>query len=95
MSVPLGLVLALGLALALNQQIRGIAWIRTAYFLPVVTSTIADRPRLAVDLQPGPGLLNQIIGLFGIPAQKWLSDPTLRDALDHRDVASGRASGST
>ena len=41
MSVPIGLVIALGLALALNQTIRGIAWIRTAYFLPVVTSTIA------------------------------------------------------
>ena len=40
MSVPLGLVLALGLATALNQ-IRGIAWIRTAYFLPLVTSATA------------------------------------------------------
>ena len=38
-SVPLGLAIALGLAVALNQAFRGIAWIRTAYFLPVVTST--------------------------------------------------------
>src|SRR5262245_28670410 len=40
-SVPLGLVIALGLAMALNTKVRGIAFIRTAYFLPVVTSTIA------------------------------------------------------
>jgi multiple sugar transport system permease protein len=32
-SVPLGMVLALDLATALNQAIRGISWIRTAYFL--------------------------------------------------------------
>ena len=40
-SVPLGMALALGLALALNQPLRGIALIRTAYFLPLVTSATA------------------------------------------------------
>ena len=41
MSVPIGLAIALGLAAALNTKVRGISFIRTAYFLPVVTSTIA------------------------------------------------------
>ncbi len=76
-SVPIGLVLALGLALALNQKIRGIAWIRTAYFLPVVTSTIAIALVWQWIYAPDQGLLNEAIGLFGIPAQQWLNNPTL------------------
>jgi multiple sugar transport system permease protein len=74
-SVPLGMVLALGLALALNQAIRGIAWIRTAYFLPVVTSATAVGLVWAWIYAPSGGILNQLIGIFGLPAQKWVSDP--------------------
>ncbi|MGZ8501247.1 MAG: carbohydrate ABC transporter permease, partial [Candidatus Limnocylindrales bacterium] len=76
-SVPLGLAIALGLALALNQRIRGIAWIRTAYFLPVVTSTIAIALVWQWIYSPDRGLLNEVLGLVGIPSQRWLSDPTL------------------
>ena len=76
-SVPLGLVLSLGLALALNQTIRGIAWIRTAYFLPVVTSTIAVALVWQWIYAPDSGLLNQALGAVGIPAQRWLSNATL------------------
>jgi multiple sugar transport system permease protein len=76
-SVPLGLVIALGLAMALNAKIRGIAFIRTAYFLPVVTSTIAVALVWQWIYNADYGLLNQALGAVGIPAQKWLSDPTL------------------
>jgi len=74
-SVPLGLVLGLGLALALDQRIRGIAIIRTAYFLPVVTSTTAIALVWLWIYSPQGGLLNEFLGVFGIPAQKWISDP--------------------
>jgi multiple sugar transport system permease protein len=76
-SVPLGMVIALFLAIALNQTIRGIAWIRTAYFLPVVTSTIAIALVWQWIYSPESGLLNEAVGLVGIPAQKWLGNPTL------------------
>lgn len=76
-SVPLGMVIALGLALALNQTIRGIAWIRTAYFLPVVTSTIAIALVWQWIYSPDSGLLNQFLGVFGIAPQRWLSNATL------------------
>ncbi len=76
-SVPLGLTVSLSLALALNQAIRGIAWIRTAYFLPVVTSTIAIALVWQWIYAPDAGLLNQVLGLVGIPGRKWLVDPTL------------------
>jgi multiple sugar transport system permease protein len=76
-SVPLGMLISLFLALALNQTIRGIAWIRTAYFLPVVTSTIAIALVWQWIYSPDAGLLNQFIGIFGIAPQKWLSNATL------------------
>jgi multiple sugar transport system permease protein len=75
-SVPLGLTLALGLASALNQQIRGIAWIRTAYFLPLVTSATAIALVWLWIYSPA-GPLNDILRAFGIPPQRWVSDPTL------------------
>ena len=75
LSVPIGLAFALGLALALNQPLRGIALIRTAYFLPVVTSATAVGLVWAWIYSPASGLLNQAIGLIGLPPQKWVSDP--------------------
>jgi multiple sugar transport system permease protein len=76
-SVPLGMLISLFIALALNQTIRGIAWIRTAYFLPVVTSTIAVALVWQWIYAADSGLLNEFLGVFGIAPQKWLSNPTL------------------
>jgi len=73
-SVPLGLALSLGLAVALNQALRGISWIRTMYFLPLVTSAIAVGLVWAWIYSPTSGLLNQVLEVFGIPAQKWITD---------------------
>jgi multiple sugar transport system permease protein len=75
-SVPLGLVLALGLAMALNQSIRGIAWIRTAYFLPLVTSATAIALVWLWIYSPA-GPLNDILAALGIPRQRWIADSTL------------------
>jgi multiple sugar transport system permease protein len=75
-SVPVGLALALGVAAALNQQIRGIAWIRTAYFLPLVTSATAIALVWLWIYSPT-GLLNSAIGILGIPPQRWVADSTL------------------
>jgi multiple sugar transport system permease protein len=75
LSVPIGMALALGLALALNQPLRGIALIRTAYFLPVVTSATAVGLVWAWIYSPASGLLNQAIGIIGLPPQKWVTDP--------------------
>jgi len=74
-SVPLGLVLGLALALALNQRLRGISWIRTAYFLPVVTSTVAISLVWSWIYSPDHGPLNGVLGFFGLPPQRWISDP--------------------
>jgi multiple sugar transport system permease protein len=75
-SVPLGLVLALGLAVAVNQHIRGIAWIRTMYFLPLVTSSTAIAIVWLWIYSPT-GLLNHAVAVLGISPQRWVTDPTL------------------
>ena len=75
-SVPVGLALALALATALNQQIRGIAWIRTVYFLPLVTSATAIALVWLWIYSPS-GPLNDILGAFGISPQRWVADSTL------------------
>jgi ABC-type sugar transport system permease subunit len=74
-SVPLGMGLALAIALGLDQAIRGIAWIRTMYFLPLVTSTVAVGLVWLWLYAPQGGLFNEILRTFGIPAQKWVTDP--------------------
>jgi multiple sugar transport system permease protein len=75
-SVPLGLVLALGLAAALNQQIRGISFVRTAYFLPLVTSATAVALVWLWIYSPA-GPLNRVLLAMGLPVQRWVADPTL------------------
>ena len=40
-TVPLGLAISLGLALLLNDKLKGVGWLRTAVFTPYVTSTVA------------------------------------------------------
>ena len=74
-SVPLGMAISLGLALALNQAIAGISWIRTMYFLPIVTATIAVGLVWSWIYAPSNGLLNQLLGVFGLPPQRWIADP--------------------
>ncbi|MBM3266986.1 MAG: sugar ABC transporter permease [Candidatus Sericytochromatia bacterium] len=73
--VVLDMVIALALAVALNQKIRGLAIFRTAYFLPVVTSMVAVSIVWEWIYDPGFGILNVVIGWFGAEKVHWLSDP--------------------
>ena len=75
LSVPLGMALALAIALGLDQAIRGIAWIRTMYFLPLVTSAVAVGLVWLWIYAPAGGLLNALLAGFGIPPQRWVTDP--------------------
>lgn len=73
--LPLVLVLALALALALNAPLRGIAFIRTAFFLPVVSSWVAVALLWSWLFNPKFGLVNYLLGLLGIAGPGWLFDP--------------------
>jgi ABC-type sugar transport system permease subunit/ABC-type glycerol-3-phosphate transport system substrate-binding protein len=60
-SVPLGIVIALALALLLNVKVRGIALFRTCFYLPALASTVAASLVMRKVFQQDGGLLNSAI----------------------------------
>ncbi|MBI3961066.1 MAG: sugar ABC transporter permease [Chloroflexi bacterium] len=75
MTVPLGTVISLLLAVLINQSIRGIYFFRTAYYLPVVTSFVAVSFIWLWIYEPQFGVLNQLLEKMGLPTFAWLRDP--------------------
>jgi len=75
-SAPLSLILSLGLALALNQKIKGIVVFRTIYFLPVVSSMVAVSLVWRWLYNPNYGLLNYFLNLLHLPSVNWLFSTT-------------------
>ena len=73
--LPLVMVGGLGLALALNQSLRGLAIFRTAYFVPVVTSWVVVALMWKWLLNPGSGIVNWALGLVGVSGPGWWTDP--------------------
>ncbi len=74
-SVPLNLVLSLGFAVALNQKVKGLAFFRTAYFLPVISATVAISVIWMWLLDSNSGLINTLLVNLGLQSVNWLSDP--------------------
>ncbi|MEV2271924.1 carbohydrate ABC transporter permease [Nonomuraea africana] len=70
--VPAQTILALLLAVALNQKLRAVALIRAAYFVPVVSSWVVIAYVADAVFNPQFGIANQIF-----PAQDWLQDSAL------------------
>ncbi|MBV7332140.1 sugar ABC transporter permease [Chloroflexi bacterium TSY] len=75
-TVPTGTVLALLLAIALNQKIRMLAVFRTIYFLPVVSSVVAISVLWLWLYQADFGLINQFLRFLGFRGVRWLSSTT-------------------
>jgi multiple sugar transport system permease protein len=71
-SVPIGLALALGLAMLLNLKLKGIRFFRTIFFLPSVTNVVAVSVLWLWLFNPDFGLLNTFLGWFGIDGPLWL-----------------------
>ena len=65
-------VLALGMALWVNQRIVGRGWLRLAYFTPTVLPMIAVANIWLFFYTPDYGLLDQIRSLWGGVAHNWL-----------------------
>lgn len=74
--VPVTTVVAMLLALLMNQKLRAITWYRTAYFLPVVTSTVAVSLVWSWIYAKDFGLLNYLLRFFGVEPIAWLSSST-------------------
>jgi len=74
-SVLLGTLLALGVALLMNQKVPGVSVLRTFYYLPSVTSGIAIAIMWAWMFNPRAGLVNYLLSLVGIEGPGWFSSP--------------------
>lgn len=77
LKIPLDMALSLGIAMVLNQKLRGIGFFRTAYFMPVVTSVVAVAAIWRVIYNPTFGLANTLLDFSNLPTQLWLRDPVL------------------
>lgn len=75
-SVPINVFLTLLLAVLLNQKIKGITFFRTAYYLPVISASVAVS-LMFMWILANNGLLNQILGGLGIEPVRWLTDPKI------------------
>ncbi len=73
MYVPLMLFLALILAVALNsKRVRAFRFFRTVIFIPYITNIVAAGFTFKLMLNQKYGLVNSIIGLFGVAPVPWL-----------------------
>lgn len=84
-AVPLGIVVAFGLAVLLNAKVRGLAFFRTIFYLPSIVPVVASSVLWLWLLNPDYGLINlmidgfggllQKVGLPGVTGPGWLADP--------------------
>lgn len=75
--VPTQTALALALAIGLNRRVRGVRWIRVAFFVPVISSWVVIAYVADTVLNPQFGLANTALGSLGLPEQQWLQSPAL------------------
>lgn len=75
LAVPIGVVVAMVLALAMNQRLREIPFYRAALFLPSILPLFAISFIFIGLMDPVRGIFNQVLGLFGIPSINWFADP--------------------
>jgi multiple sugar transport system permease protein len=73
-SVPVVLMLALLLALLLNQRFRGVTFFRTIYYLPTVMSGVAVATLWKWIFNTDYGILNLLLDKAGIRGPSWLTD---------------------
>ncbi len=74
-TVPLGILVALGLALLLNIKVRGITVYRTIFYLPSIIPIVAAAVVWQYVLNPQFGILNNLLSAVGINGPGWLNSP--------------------
>ncbi|MFC7330525.1 carbohydrate ABC transporter permease [Marinactinospora rubrisoli] len=74
-SVPLQLALALLLAIVLDRGVRGLSLYRSVYYLPSLLGGSVAVAILWRQVFGAEGLINSVLGLFGIAGEGWVSHP--------------------
>lgn len=76
-AVPFQLVISFSLALALTQPIKLRSLYRAGFYLPIIIPVVATAVVWQRVLHPDYGILNTVLGWFGIAPQPWLLEPAL------------------
>lgn len=76
LGVPLQVILGYALALVLNQKVRGLAFWRTAFYLPAVVPAVAAAFVFAWTFDSQLGLVNGMLRVVGIQGPKWFGSPS-------------------
>ena len=74
-SLPIGMVVALSLALLLNSKVKGMAFYRTFFFLPSLVPMVSLAVLWLWLLNGEHGILNEVLKMIGIKGPNWLGDP--------------------
>lgn len=74
MAVPGGLVAALLVALAVSQPLKGMAWFRTMFYIPAVSSGVAIAMLWIYVYLPERGLINTMLMGLGQPSIDFLNE---------------------
>ena len=71
------MALGIALALALEHPVRGMAFFRTLFILPMMIAPIAVGLAWRYMFDAQFGLINAVLGVVGVAPKTWLADPTL------------------
>ena len=77
LNIPAQTILALLLAMLMNQKLRGIGAFRTLYVVPWMATPVAMAVVWQWIFDPQYGALNSFLGFFGIHGLAWLSSKQL------------------
>ena len=72
---PLSIIGSLLLAVLVNNALRGMRIFRTIYFIPSIVTGVALSVLWLWMLNPQFGLVNILLGFFGLPGPLWLKSP--------------------
>ena len=75
-SVPAGMAVALGVALLVNQKLRGVTIFRTLYYIPAISSGVAVSMLWIYVFLPETGMLNLLLRMIGVRSIAFLQDST-------------------
>lgn len=73
-TVPIGVAIAIVIAVLLNNKIKGVSFYRVIYFLPAVTMTSAVAMIWKWMFNSEYGIINQLLLKIGINGPNWLTD---------------------
>ena len=72
--VPIALIISLAIAWIIFEKVKHKSFFETIFFMPYVTSTIAIGIVFRYFFNGDYGIVNYVLGFFGIPSVNWLDN---------------------